>query len=119
MGLIQEVVDFHAANVNPRTLVVGTGFFGMLTSQEELRSRPLLRHYLLLTQYTVENSISSHSGPSLAKFLDKETLGPLLKKPEVLSALEASLQTAREKYLPLLEPLSNLCGARGGPGRLC
>ena len=110
--LIQELVDFHAAKVNPKALVVGQGFFGTLTNEDALSNKPLLRHYMLLTQYTLENAIGTASGPSTAKFLDKDSLGPLLKKPEILAALDASLSQARDKYLPLLEPLSNACGAR-------
>ena len=92
--------------------MVGQGVFGTLTNDAALSNKPLLRHYMLLTQYTLENAIGTASGPSTAKFLDKDSLGPLLKKPEILAALDASLSQARDKYLPLLEPLSNACGAR-------
>ena len=110
--LIQELVDYHAAKVNPKALVVGSGFFTTLTIEEALNNKPLLRHYMLLSQYTLENAVASASGPSLAKFLDKESLGPFFKKPEILVAIDTAMSQARDKYLPLLEAMSNACGAR-------
>ena len=70
LHLVQELVDFHCAKVNPRNLVVATNFFQILASEDGLKKVPLVRHYILLTQYTEEKTRPQTSGPAFAQFLE-------------------------------------------------
>ena len=110
--LIQELVDFHPQGVNPRSLVVSTSLFSTLVTEEALLTLPLFRHYLLFTHYTEEKVRSLPSGPSQAAFLDTTAISALMKKPDLLLAVEKSLSEARDKYLPILEALSSATQAR-------
>jgi hypothetical protein len=101
--LIQELVDFHAMNVNPRDLVVSNVFFGTLVNEECLQKAPFLRHYLLLSQYTTEKTRAQAGGPSIAAFLETGTIVQLVKKPDLVATVEQKIREVRDTYLPILE----------------
>ena len=103
LHLVNELIDFHAATVNPRNIVVTTQFFQFLSTEEGLKGHPYLRHYILVTQYTDEKTQARAAGPSFSVFLDLQGLSTFLKKPEQVEQLEKSLKDARTEYLPLLE----------------
>ena len=111
-GLIQELVDFHAARVNPRNLVISPHFFDYLQKEEGLARAPLLKHYLILTQYTEEKTRATTTGPSQALFLEAKDITNLGKKADWVKSLEALLADARSNYLPLLEATSSKTQAR-------
>ena len=79
LHLVHELVDFHCAKVNPRNLVVST-IVQCLLSEDGLKTAPLLRHYLLLTQYTEEQTKPQASGPSFAQFLEPPSIMNVAQK---------------------------------------
>ena len=101
--LLTELVDFHSMKVNPRDLVVSNNFFQILVSEGGLLKTPYVRHYLLLTQYTLEKTRAFAGSASVASFLDQGTILALVKKADTLQALEQKLRELRDKYLPILE----------------
>ena len=103
LHLVHELVDFHSAKVNPRNLVVSTAFFQFLVTEEGLKKTPLLRHYLLLTQYTEEKTKPQAAGPSFAQFPEPPSILHVAKKADLVQELEAILRDARKRYLPRLE----------------
>ena len=60
--LVQELVDFHAMNVNPRDLVVANAFFHTLVTEETLQKAPYTRHYFLLSQHTSQKKLGHKVG---------------------------------------------------------
>ena len=52
--LAEELIDFHCQNINPKDLVVSSNFFQTLAIEAGFVSKPLVRHYLTLSQYTKE-----------------------------------------------------------------
>ena len=110
--LINELVDFHAARVNPRNLVITPNFFGLVQKEEGLARAPFLKHYLILTQYTEEKTRATTTGPSQAQFLEAKDITNLGKKADWVKSLEALFAEARSKYLPLLEARSSKAQAR-------
>lgn len=101
--LADELVDFHAARVNPRDLCVSSAFFLNLVSEPGFRGAPLVRHILLLTQYTREKARAAVGSPAHAAFLEPSVLGSLANKPDIIKFLERLIRDARAKYLPILE----------------
>ena len=97
----REIQEYHAARVNPRDLIVPASFFKLLAL--EFKGFPLVRHYLLVTQYTREGARCSAGQPDQAAFLDKGTLVNLAKKKDLTQTLEDRLRQTRTKYLPILE----------------
>ena len=59
VNLVDELADFHARNVNPRDLTVSGEFFKHLVSDTTLEKAPLVKHYLVLTQFTTEKNTAS------------------------------------------------------------
>ena len=53
----------HAASVNAKNLVVPMVFYEALVSEQVLQPLSLLRHYLLLSQYTEEKCIHRPKDP--------------------------------------------------------
>ena len=101
--LVGELVDFHSMRVNPKDLVVSNAFFQALVSEEALQKAPFTRHYILLTQYTVEKSRAQAGGPSIAAFLETQSISQIAKRPDLLKAVEVKIREIRDLYLPLLE----------------
>lgn len=99
--LARELQEFHAARVNPRDLIVPAAFFKLLAL--EFKGVPLVRHYLVLTQYTRDGARCSAGQPDCAGFLDKQTLVNLSKKTDLTRTLEDRFRDTRKKYLPILE----------------
>ena len=52
MYLAEELIDYHCQNVNPKDLVISSQFFQTLAT--DFVNKPLVRHYLTLSQYTKE-----------------------------------------------------------------
>ena len=103
--LVEELVDFHAAEVNPRELMVSTGFWSVIHKEEGLRKRPLTRLALVMTQYrSGANTRSQGAGqPQAAALLGAETISSFCSKtPDKLEALDEQLKAVRTKYLPIL-----------------
>ena len=61
--LLQELVDFHAAKVNPRRLVMAPAFFETLTNEKALEDAPLLRYYLCLSTIRRRSVLTRHPDP--------------------------------------------------------
>jgi hypothetical protein len=102
--LINELVDFHSAKINPGELVVATNYFGYLVADDVFLKAPLLRHYLLLTQYTTEKCKTGASGgASFAQFLDQSSIVALGKKTEQVVAVEEMIRGIRAKLLSILQ----------------
>ena len=110
--LADELVDFHAARVNPRELCVSAGFFQSLAVEAGFLRAPLVRHYVLLTQYTKEKSKTAAGSPDHAAFLEHSVLASLAKKPDMVRLLEQMTREARAQYLPILEQQVSLTQAR-------
>ena len=54
MYLAEELIDYHCQNVNPKDLVISSQFFQTLATDAGFLNKPLVRHYLALSQYTKE-----------------------------------------------------------------
>ena len=52
--LAEELIDYHCQNVNPKDLVISSQLLQTLALEGGFKNKPLLRHYLTLTQYTKE-----------------------------------------------------------------
>ena len=100
--LLEEIVEFHCYEVNPRELVVSTEFIKSLNDQS-LFNVPLVKMYILFTQYTDEKVRTQLNGPSISQFLDGPSLAALCKKSEVLEDLEKMAEDLRNKAFPILE----------------
>ena len=50
--LAEELIYFHSKTVNPEDLVLSSQFLHTLVVEPGFRSKPLVRHYLTLSQYT-------------------------------------------------------------------
>ena len=101
--LIQELVDFHSMNVNPRELCVSNAFFQGLVSEEVLEKAPFTRHYLLLAQYTTEKTRSGGTGAAISAFLEQTVIVQFVKKPDTVAEVEKKIREIRGEYLPILE----------------
>ena len=103
--LVNELIEFHSQEVNPSEISVSGKYFENLVKEETWQTLPFLRHYLILAQYTTEESISRSSGPQLAAFLDVKTIDNFLKtKRGDATKAEQVLKAFREKYLAPLAP---------------
>ena len=52
--LAEELIDYHCQNVNPKDLVISSQCFHTLATEAGFVNKPLVRHYLTLSQYTKE-----------------------------------------------------------------
>ena len=101
--LVNELIDYHSHKVNPRELVVNNAFFEALTNEEALRGASLLRHYLLLTQYTCEKTRAQAGSAAVSVLLEPANIVALVKKGEFVTTVENKLRELRTQYLPILE----------------
>ena len=101
--LVQELVDYHARNVNPREITVSNNYFATLVAEEGLQKAPFLKHYLLLSQYTPEKVRAQSAGPSICAFIETQTIVQLVKKPDQVAEVETQIREMRDQYLGLLE----------------
>ena len=103
--LVNELIEFHSQEVNPSEVSVSGKYFENLVKQGTWQTLPFLRHYLILAQFTTEESFSRSSGPQLAAFLDVKTIDSFLKtKLGEATKAEKVLKALREKYLASLAP---------------
>ena len=70
-SLLNEIVEFHCYNVNPRDLAVAHEFFKALNSETALKDASLVKMYLLFTQYTSDKVRQSFNGPSISQFFEQ------------------------------------------------
>lgn len=110
--LVNELVDWHSANVDPGTLVVNPAFYQALVSEQELSKCPQFRHYCLQTQYTTEKVRQGANGPSSSNFLEVTQLAGLCKKPDQLKTVENLIRDLKSKLVPILEQLMGPAEAR-------
>ena len=68
-----EIVEYHCNEVNPRELVISTDFIKNM-NDTSLYNVPLVKMYLLFTQYTDDKVRQQNNGPSISQFLDCTTL---------------------------------------------
>ena len=88
--------------MNPRELVISIDFIKSL-NDDVLFNVPLVKMYLLFTQYTDDKVRQQNNGPSISQFLDGASLSGLLKKTDVLNELEKMVEDLRNKAFPILE----------------
>ena len=88
--------------MNPRELVISLDFIKNM-NDTYLYNVPLVKMYLLFTQYTDDKVRQQNNGPSISQFLDGTTLANLCKKSEVLEDLEKMVEDLRNKAFPILE----------------
>ena len=101
--LVGELIDWHAANVNPRDLVVSSGFFKCIVDEATFSKCPYLRFYMTLTQYTQEGARSQAGGPSIAGFLEHQVIAQLAKKKDLVLTIETKMRELRDEKIPILE----------------
>ena len=104
LDLVDDLVDFHSTNVDPKELVVSTAFYQCLTSEPILQKCPYMRLSLVCTQYSTEKLRAQAGGASISCFLESTQIVTLCKKTDLLVNVENKLAEARKVYLPLLEP---------------
>ena len=83
-SLLNEIVEFHCYNVNPRDLVVAHEFFKALNSETALKDAPLVKMYLLFTQYTSDKVRNQFNGPCISQFLEQICVSSFCKKPQLV-----------------------------------
>ncbi len=103
LDLVQDLVDFHAHNVDPKELCVSIAFFNQVASEEALAKCPHVRMYLVVSQYCSERVKCQATGPALSQFIESKQISDLCKKPELLESLENKLIELKDKYFPILE----------------
>ena len=91
--LVGELVDYHAHKVNPKTLYVSISYFASIACRG-LDKCPLLRHYLLVVNYTTEKVTNQPSGIGLASFMEPKDLEPFFKKQPLVDMVEKELAQA-------------------------
>ena len=101
-SLVTELVDFHSVNVDPKDLVMPPVFFEFLAKNEVLSKTPFLRHYLMMTNYTVDKK-EDRAGVPHARFLEVKILETWAKKPDEVAQMEKLFEDLRAKHLPVLE----------------
>ena len=85
--LIQELVEFHAATVDPNELTVATSFFESLNKEEHLATRPFTRLALAICQY---NSGSIKRSMGVGKAQVAALLEPSRSRPSAISQTRSS-----------------------------
>ena len=102
--LAEELQDFHSAKVNPRELTVPVSLFEVLAKEKGFVSMPLVRHYIVLSSYTLDGKTRQQTGgPSASLMFETKVLQGLANKLDTLKLVETLLSEGRAKYLPLLE----------------
>ena len=71
-----------------------------LIAEDNLRTAPLVKMYLLCSQYTLDKVINYAGGPSHAAFLDPGSISSFAKKAEFVQEMEKTFEDLREKPLP-------------------
>ena len=93
-------MDFHAIEVNPRELMVTTGFWSVIQKEECLRKRPITHLALVITQYR-SGAITRSQGagqPQAAALLGAEAISSFCSKtPQKVEALDEQLKAVRTK----------------------
>ena len=102
MDLLQELVEFHSLKVNPRDLVVSVKFMKSLIEEDNLRTAPLVKMYLMFTQYTLDKVHNHVGGPSVAALLDPGNIVSFAKNADFVQEMEQTFEDLREKTLPPL-----------------
>ena len=88
--------------MNPRELVIALDFIKNL-NDTSLYNVPLVKMYLLFTQYTDDKVRQQNNGPIISQFLDGTTLTNFCQKSETLENLEKMVEDLRNKAFPILE----------------
>ena len=101
--LVKELVDFHAERINPAELVISNVFFESLVNEEALNEAQVLKHYLVLTQYTNEKTRDQAGRPSTSMFIEPSNLVTLVRKDKQVVQVEKKLRELRDQLLPILE----------------
>ena len=94
---VQELVDFHSENVDPKELTVSTAWIENLVTEQSLLKCPHTCVALWECQYTLEKVRQQSSGPSVAAFLEPASLLSLAKKPDLLKTIEQAIRDLRAK----------------------
>ena len=110
--LVQEFVEWHASEVNPKELVVSNAYYQALVDEGEFTQRPFCRMYLLYLQYTQDKTHAVAGGPSKAAFIEPAVLTGLAKKKDILTELEKNIADLRKVHLPQLEVFASPSLAR-------
>ena len=101
--LVDELIDWHSEHVDPKELTMSIRFLQSVCTDENLSKCPEVRLGLLQLQYNDEKVLSQSAGPAFCAFLEPSNITSLVKKPDVLGALEKKLREIKSTYLPMLE----------------
>ena len=83
-----------------------------LLDEVNLRTAPLVKMYLMFTQYTLDKVHNHVGGPSVAAFLDLGNIISFAKKSEFVQEMEKTFEDLREKTLPPLMKVMHPAQAR-------
>ena len=89
--------------MNPKELVITAAFFQHLAVESGFATSPHVRHYMTLTQYTMDKTIATAGQPGVAAFMELRDIVSLAKNTDVITLLESELKKARASYIPILE----------------
>ena len=89
--------------INPAELVVSNGFSESLVNEEALNEAQVLKHYLVLSQYTSEKTRDQAGRPSTSMFIEPSNLVTLVRKDKQVVQVEKKLRELRDQLLPILE----------------
>ena len=112
VDLISDLADFHSQRVDPRELTVSASFFFKILQEPALKKCPLLRHYLITSQYSKDKVMTQSTGPALGILLEHDLIESFCKKGDVVTQTQKTIETLRAKYLPILQEVFDLRVAR-------
>ena len=110
--LAGDLVDHHSDTVDPREITVSFTYIQMVCTEEALSKCPHVRLHLILSQYSLDKTRSSSSGPSQGALFDNQNITTLCKKTDILANLENKIRDLKKEYLPILERTLSLRQAR-------
>lgn len=110
--LIQDLIDFHSDTVDPKEIIVSSGFLQSLISEEALKTCPHLRVHLIMGQYSIDKVRAQGSGPAVGALFEPANIVGLVKKSNLLKSVETQIRDLKKKYLPYLEQFLSARQAR-------
>ena len=88
--LAKDLGDFHAQKINAKKLTVAPALFESIVGETEFAKRPLVMHYIVITQYSDERTLEASGGPDTANLIELRDLVNFAKRPDCVKSLGIS-----------------------------
>ena len=93
--LAGDLVDHHSDTVDPREMTVSFSYIQVVCTEESLSKCPQVRLHLILSQYSLDKTRASSSGPSQGALFDNQNITTLCKKRTFWRTLRTRSGTSR------------------------